>query len=249
MHVSTELEYTYEPADLFEATTAFAAQVGTLSFTGGRAIVTLPAPTNPVGKTVMESATAAVRRALEARSLLVRRTFVLRGPGIVHRRPDGLRDIVIIAEPAILRIVANPGDVRLTDANGTVVLDTRAERIASESQFVEEVTRKADSSPTLRRMLSSYSNAVADPANELVHLYELCDAAAEYFGGEAQSRAHLGMSKADWKVLTRLANREPLRQGRHRGRAGTEIRDATPAELDSARRIAREILEAFARLA
>lgn len=65
MHVNTELEYTYVPPDLFEATTTFTAQVGTISFDTGRAVVTLPGPMNPVGKTDLESATTVVRRALE----------------------------------------------------------------------------------------------------------------------------------------------------------------------------------------
>jgi hypothetical protein len=94
-------------------------------------------------------------------------------------------------------------------------------------------------------MIESFGKSIDDPANELVHLYEIRDAAADHFGGEIAARTKLGLSKASWSELGRLANDEPLNQGRHRGRQSELLRDATADELDTARRIARQVLEAF----
>ena len=44
-----------------------------------------------------------------------------------------------------------------------------------------------------------------------------------------------------------LFNNEPLRQGRHRGKSGSALRDATEAELTEARRIALAMIEAYLR--
>jgi hypothetical protein len=94
--------------------------------------------------------------------------------------------------------------------------------------------------------LNSYKAAVDDPANELVHLYEIRDALAGHYGGDAAARAKLGISEKEWKRLGILANDAPLKEGRHRGRHSKKLRHATAAELDEARKIARGWITAFA---
>jgi hypothetical protein len=87
---------------------------------------------------------------------------------------------------------------------------------------------------------------VADPDNELVHLYEIRDALATKFGGEGAVRSALGIRSKEWSSLGQRANSEPLRQGRHRGtKVGGELRDAVESELKDARGIARNMIEAY----
>lgn len=85
--------------------------------------------------------------------------------------------------------------------------------------------------------------SVKDPDNELVHLYEIGDALAKKFGDAV--RAKLGITRAQWSRFGRLANNEPLRQGRHRGKNAGNLRDATEGELQEARGIARTMIEAY----
>jgi hypothetical protein len=89
---------------------------------------------------------------------------------------------------------------------------------------------------------------VADPDNELVHLYEIRDAAAKHYGGKAPALKALGIPQAEWNELDRLANAEPLREGRHRGKHNPGLRKATKEERTQARAIARSIIRAFAAL-
>ena len=94
-------------------------------------------------------------------------------------------------------------------------------------------------------MLRSYDAGVRDPTNELVHLYEIRDALSAKFGGESAARATLAITASQWSRLGQLCNNEPLCQGRHRGKTGEVLRDATEAELAEARGIARAMIEAY----
>jgi len=66
------------------------------------------------------------------------------------------------------------------------------------------------------------------------------------YGGEHEAKSVLGITSADWKMLGRLANEEPLLEGRHRGKKIEELRPATQEELAVARRIVCKMIQAFA---
>jgi len=230
---------------LFDEDTSVLIDQGVVTFSAGLATLTLTVPTNPVGSELTEKSTASIRSVLQARQVLTRRSFELNGPNITHHRDDGRRDIAMVAGTGEFKITGFAPDIRITAADGTVVRDTRAERLAHHRAFVQRLASKAAGSPTVRRILESFSRSIADPDNELVHLYEIRDAAAAHFGTDAAARNALGVSSRDWSALGRLANDDPLKQGRHRGKQIDGLRDATYVELDQARTIARKMLEAF----
>lgn len=139
-------------------------------------------------------------------------------------------------------------DVKITNAAGGIIRDTKAERIADHTSTLDVVVPKIGGSATLRGMLDSYSSAVSDPADELVHLYEIRDALSRHYGGETPTRDALGITKADWQRLGSLASAEPLEQGRHRGRHTGGLRSATSEELKEARALVRKWIVAFAQV-
>jgi hypothetical protein len=96
-------------------------------------------------------------------------------------------------------------------------------------------------------MLDSYDRSLKDISNALVHLYEVRDAMASEFGGEKKACKRLGIKPADWDTLGRLANHEPISEGRHRGKQPPS-RNAAPDELKEARTIAKIIIESYAKL-
>jgi hypothetical protein len=243
MTMKTELEWAYTPVDFFEAPTVLQLTHGQLSVEAGKAILTLALPTDPLPRDLLDSASEGVRAVFEVRQLLTHAAFTLTEPTVVQHSPSGRAIYVSVADVVVAGMRA---DVIITDAAGKVITDTGAERIASDTAFVSSLTPKLMKSPTLRLMARSYGRAVQDPSNELVHLYEVRDAAAKYYGKDSVARSTLGVPKAEWQELGHLANDEPLRQGRHRGRQLAGLRDATPQELDRARSVARRILEAFA---
>jgi hypothetical protein len=246
MHVRTEFAYSYQPADFFEVSAAVTLTTGVLTFKDGECVLRLT-DSRTVDHAYAQLMTADIRAIFQARQSLTRRAFVLTGPRVTHHRDDGLRDHVLLAEAGKFVLRGYPIDFRITDAAGTIVRDTKADRLQHEAAFVQAIAAKAPSSAVLRRMLESYGRSVDDPANELVHLYEIRDAASNQYANEALARRALGISKNDWSKLGRLSNDEPLREGRHRGRQSGRLRNASEEELDSARLIARQIMEAFAR--
>ena len=67
------------------------------------------------------------------------------------------------------------------------------------------------------------------------------------FGGENSAQAALTITASQWSRLGQLCNNEPLRQGRHRGKTGEALRDASEGELVEARGIPRAMIEAYIR--
>ncbi|WP_088956947.1 hypothetical protein [Variovorax sp. HW608] len=94
-------------------------------------------------------------------------------------------------------------------------------------------------------MLASYDAAVADPSDEMTHLYEIEDAMKLRFGNPDKAVAALGFSKAEWDRLHKLCNEAPINQSRHRGARTPPLRDAMPEELEEARSIARRIIDGY----
>jgi hypothetical protein len=129
-----------------------------------------------------------------------------------------------------------------------VARDSKAERIAEHTSMLDMVAPKAAQSPTLRRMLQSYSHSVSDPDSELVRLYEIRDALKVHYGGGSNARDALGITEPEWERLGRLANDPHISQGRHRGgKQLTGTRSATADELQEVRILASNWIIAFAR--
>jgi len=135
-------------------------------------------------------------------------------------------------------------DLIYTDSGG-ITHDTKKERIAKTQRLGELAAKYAQADETAKAIMDSYNGAVDDPNNELVHLYEVWESLSERFGGEALARAALGITKRKRSRLGQLANDEPLKQGRHRGRHSGSLRDATKDELTEARQIAQEMITAY----
>ena len=64
---------------------------------------------------------------------------------------------------------------------------------------------------------------------------------------EKRALKTLNLSEKEWDRLGALACVEPLKQGRHRGQIEQDLRDATSEELEGARAITREMVEAYIR--
>jgi hypothetical protein len=140
-----------------------------------------------------------------------------------------------------------PADTVTTDAaTGAVIRDTKRERIDTRNALAQQAaTHAADA--VLNSMLRSYAAAVNDPQNELIHLYEVREALSAHFGGEKSAKQVLDISNTKWSALGKLSNDEPLIQGRHRGKHPGSLRAATAKELEEARAIVRELIEAYVR--
>jgi hypothetical protein len=88
-------------------------------------------------------------------------------------------------------------------------------------------------------LLKSYRAAVNDPADEFIHLFEIRDALKKHFGGEHNAKKQLGVSDTRWTRLGKLANNEPVEQGRHRGQHSSRRRPASQKEYNVPRKLDR----------
>jgi hypothetical protein len=78
-----------------------------------------------------------------------------------------------------------------------------------------------------------------------VHFCDIWEAINTKFGSEKIACEKLNISRRQKKQLTRLANDEPVRQGRHRGKYAGVLRDATTEELETARKIAANMIYGY----
>ncbi len=240
----TELEWPYSPADFFEAPYRRQTDDYALVADNGMVRVTLSVPSDPIDAELQSRITKAIEGLFRIRQLQVHRSFALESARLHQHRTGGTSLIVMSPFEATLRPSGNLDSVQ-NDASGAVVRDTKSERIADDTKFIDSMTPKLAHSPQLMALLQSYKAAVEDPANELVHLYEIRDALSEHYGGDAEARQKLRITKTDWSRLGELANDAPLKEGRHRG-GHPELRHATAAQLGEARKIARCLIEEFA---
>jgi hypothetical protein len=219
---------------------------GQFSAEDGVATYVLTFPVNPLDDALRNEISDETAGIFKLRQMLVRRPYTLLAPNVTQFRADGGRSIALTAETGLFRFTGMDIDTVVTDvATGRVIRDTRQERIQEHEAFIAKLLPKLGH-PVLKAMIDSYCAATQDSDNELVHLYEVRGAVCEHYGNEANARAALTIPKHFWSELRRLANDEPLRQGRHRGEHALVLRDATEDELTQARDIAKRIITEFA---
>jgi hypothetical protein len=177
--------------------------------------------------------------------LFSHKPYELSKASMYRLHPDGRKDITIFPEPIVITVSMGEPAILVTDTDGNVISDSRHERFQKKQALAELAEKYRQQDPLVASVLHSYNEAVNDPDNELVHLYEIRDAMAKHFGGESAAQRVLGISGKQWSRLGKVANDEPLKQGRHRGKNLGALRDATEGELREARSIARNIAVAY----
>ncbi len=244
--MSTEelFEWTYSPADYFGESLEVVRDGYTMRISPGAVEARVASKTFEENPLIREEMHAALNDRFLGAQLIAFRPYELSYSRRMRVHSDGRKDVFIELKGGAVTATCGTLDIRVTNADG-VVYNSKAERTAALRRQAELVQLYRPSSPVLEAMLTSYSNAIRDPQNELVHLYEVRDALGAELGGEANVVAALGLARSAWKRLGQLSNNEPLRQGRHRGKSGAALRDATHAELQEAREIASAMLSLY----
>lgn len=203
-------------------------------------------PTSPVPDHLEQRVKALIDSIFLLRQLQTHREYNLQGPRI-YQHAAGRKDISIrLSGVAAVAIAGQQLDVVVRNATGQVTCDSRSDRIEAHKALLDSIAPKVIHSQLLRSLLESYSRSIADPGNELVHLYEVRDSLSGHFRGDQQAMDTLRISTKDWRRFGVLANVEPLTQGRHRGKHPGSQRIATTVELEDARALVRGWILAFA---
>lgn len=177
--------------------------------------------------------------------LLTHRPYALSGSSMVKVGTDGRREVFLEVQSGHFSVSTSRVDLRVTDQNGNTILDSKRDRVEQKKRFSFLVSKHLPADGLLASLLGSCHAAVRDPANELVHLYEVREALSKMYGADNAARAALGISSTQWSRLGHLCNESSLRQGRHRGKSVGALRDASEAELTEARNIVLAMVEAY----
>ena len=237
-------EWAYSPPDYFEEPFEVVRDDYTMTISPGKVEARVASNTFAENPAIRDEMHAFLNDRFLGAQLIAFRPYELSDSRRTRVHPDGRKDVFIELKGVAAVAAGGTVDIRVTSADG-VVYDSKAERTAAKRRLAELVHLHRSSSPALTAMLTSFGNAIRDPQNELVHLYEVRDALSVEFAGKSNAIATLGLTSAAWSRLGQLSNDEPLRQGRHRGKSGVALRDATHAELQEAREIARSMLSLY----
>jgi len=222
----------------FEAPVDYTAPNYTVHIENGRVVAAF-ATDQP------DSAFPTVHNELEARFLGAQpfrnKPFQLSSYSATRKRSDGT---LILSVSDTVHVTGGAVDFVIRDAAGNVTPDAKADRIKATNELAQ-LAAKHIHDPVAAALLKSYNEAINDPSNELTHLYEIRDALSKKFGGDKNTRSMLNISKNEWSQFGKLANDDPLYQGRHRGKQVGQLRDATQAELAEVRGIARKMVLAY----
>ena len=241
---TTIFEWTFEPKDFFEDPLALSDGACSVVSTPG----VVEARISPEGagetKFARQSMHEFVLNHFRGHQLVSRRRYKLSEPRHVEIDESGKRHAFLYPESATFTFSVQPADFVVRASDGSIISDSRAERIARKRDLSAMIQSRIGVDPILRRILSSYELSISDDANELIHLYEIRDALQVRYGTSEKARKALAITKSDWKKLGDLANKHPIKQGRHRGQH-LVLRDATEQELSTARSIAVSLIEAY----
>ena len=239
------LEWRFSPPDYFEEPVHIERDDYVMSINNGTAEARIKPEKYDQDQDMRDKLSAALNDRLLGVQLFSHKPYDLSKASMCRLHPDGRRDIYVFPEPISISISVGVPDIVTRDKDGNVISDSRRERVLKKQGLAELAEKYRRKNPFVASMLKSYSDAVNDPGNELVHLYQIRDSLSKQFGGESKARNILGISQTQWSKLGKLANDEPLKQGRHRGKNPGALRDATEEELREVRSIARELVEAY----
>lgn len=239
------VEWNYEPQDFFEDRVVIEFKDFEIVIDSGHAEVKIvPEYFDEIDNLINE-----LNEDLESRFLAVQIIthvpYRLSKPNRYDLRGDGTKNIYLQVDSLSCTTSMGTVDIVIRDANGNIVSDTKQERIDKKKWFAESAAKFRKRDKILNQMLRSYSASVYDPKNELIYLYEIKDSASTRFGNDSKAKNLLNITHAEWSTLCRLANHEPLKEGRHRGQNPGTLRDAQKSELNQARKIAAKIVENY----
>lgn len=240
----TVLEWTYEPKNFFEEKIALIHPHGSIEIAEGKARGEFDAVHFNKGAVFCNSMHAFLQAAFLAQQTQVLQPYALTQPTLARVYPNGKRDTSVFLESAVMVLSIGTLDVIISDENGNITSDSKAERLKKQALFRAHVGQILPQDIALKRMLESLRNALEDRDNLLIHLYEIRETLNAEFSGEKAARIAVAVSSGDWSKFGRLANVEPLLEGRHRGKH-TTLRKASLDESTWALQFGQRLIEGY----
>ena len=241
-----EVYWSYTPKDFFEEPIEKACGCCSVKMENGRIVCSTTGEYFDSNPDLRDRLTRKLYAYFRAANLVRRTSFEISGGGGYNRKgPEGEIHSVLMVDSASIGVTTGNVDLVVTKADGTVRRDTRQERLDRTAELAELSAQHATDA-IAAQILESYNNSIDDADNELVHLYEIWETLRANLP-RRQALSAIGVARQQMSLLTRLANDEPLKQGRHRGKHAGSLRDATAAELQDARDVATQMIVGYLR--
>ena len=189
-------------------------------------------------------ATAVVENLIRAIGLQERTRYTARFASV--QKFDELtqaRSVTVICEPAVLRISGGHVDIKVTNAEGAVVFDSREQRFKD----ALAVASAAGTSNTLQRMIDFRLAYHADPQHHLDHLLNIMELAETAFGHEHVAAKKLGIELQKLQAARKITHDKQIDIGRHPGQTLGPQRPPSPEELKLCEEVVDAIIAGYAR--
>ena len=240
-----QLEWKYTPEKYFEEPICFKDEGFKLSISDGIALARIDPYFYSKNKGIKEQLTNLIENRLHARQIMFHEKFTLSKASRSDLRKDGAKNVFVELDSLVMSSSIGSVDIIVQDKEGNIVSNTKQDRMDKQNWFADTIDKYRSIDPTLDQMLRSYHQSVHDPADELVHLYEIRDALSSRFGNTDKALKNLRITKKEWDIIGDLANAQPFEEGRHRGKSAGLLRPAGDHELNIARECARNLVEKY----
>ena len=237
------IQWSFTPANYFEKPLHIHNDLYEMTIDDGKAIAEIAEHAGDPRLSLKEQVHNKLKARFAGAQLISHRAFQLSEPSLTYINPSGTT-----VYPETLELTMTMScemDFVHKDKDGNILADSKSERINNKQLIAELAEKYCETNLIVKGLLASYTAAVNDPSNELVHLYEVRDSLSKEFGGKTPAIAALSIPNKEWQELGRLANDAPLKQGRHRGNKISQLRDATKAELELARKYTSNMLISY----
>jgi len=245
--IEIHLEWKYTPENFVEAPIQISDKGFHLLISDGMALAKVDPAFFEANPDTKETLTSLIEHRLRAVQIMSHRSYTLSKPSRTDLREDGKKNRFVEAHilGSSCSMTGSPVDFIVKDVDGQIIADSKRDRLDRQKWIAEVSDKYRGSDSTLDQIFNSYQKAVNDPEDELVHLYEIRDALKTKFGKGHKARKALGITEKEWKEIGRLADSEPLKEGRHRGNFAGKLRPAEKHELEEARKSALNIIERY----
>jgi hypothetical protein len=171
--------------------------------------------------------------------------FTAKMAGVARFDPhSNHRDITVLLSDSVGLTMSGHADVLVTAADGTIVSDSRKDRMTELLMFANTWAM----SDMLGRMSDYLLDYYGDPEKKLAPLYDIIELATEVFGHEHKAATSLGIGIRKMKHATGVMNDESIRSGRHRGQELGPQREPNQAEVQLCETVAEQIVSEYANL-
>lgn len=170
------IKWTYSPANYFEEPLQISEEHFELIAQDGKVEAKVDHNPRP---DLCDQLDTELRLRFQGVQLVSRDPYKLSQPSVHCRKPD--RTKIFLCEGTIAAKASVSADFKITDKNGNVIANSRAERIERKRSLGILAAKHGISDTVAGKILQSYNNAIDNPDNCFVYLYEITDALKKHF--------------------------------------------------------------------